>query len=117
MTLLYRAVHAPSTGITTPVTKEAASDDSQITPSAISSACPIRPIGCTASAALRWRLSAGRLRATIGVRINPGATALTRILALAYSNAPLRVSCATPPLAALYAAIPVVATRPIIDEV
>ena len=62
-----------------PVTKLAWSEHSQTTAAAISSACPIRPIGVIESSSLLHLRIDAVSGAVIGVSITPGQTALTRI--------------------------------------
>src|SRR6266446_8877736 len=85
-----------------PVTKDAASEQSHITASAISSGRPILPTGCRATI---WASISGllvRASSINGVRIYPGHTAFTRIPDLAYSSAAVFVNPTTPCLLALY---------------
>src|SRR5262249_9084662 len=94
------ATAPPSTDMACPVTKDAASEHSHTTASAISSGFPIRPTG--SAAAIRSAMP-GRLAvtlSTIGVWITPGHTAFTRTPDLAYSNAAVRVNPTTPCLLA-----------------
>src|SRR5215475_3561428 len=97
--LLYCVTYPPSTVIVCPVTKEAASEQSQTTASATSSEAPTRPMG---SLARRRALSSGlrKPRAIIGVWITPGQMQFTRIPCCAYSNAAVFVSPTTPCLLA-----------------
>src|SRR5205807_8561123 len=77
----------PSTGMATPVTKEAASEQSQTTTSATSSGIPSRPIGTRAAnsasisafSAIPCSTMLANHRSAIGVRVAPGQMALMRI--------------------------------------
>src|SRR5262249_13725901 len=104
-------------GIACPVTKEAASEQSQTTASAISSGLPARPIGWAAAMAAStlgcWRV----IRLIIGVSIAPGQTTFTRMPDLAYSKAAVLVSPTTPCLLATYAPLPCAPTKPAPDAV
>ena len=64
---------------------------------AISDGRPSRPSGVMAVAA---SVIPGSIPAVRGVSMTPGQMALTRTPAAAYSSAPARVSCTTPPLLA-----------------
>lgn len=74
------AKRPPSTASTAPVIKDAASDRSQTTARATSSAAPARPSGTAAPTCLRAAASAAARRS---VTIGPGATAFTRTPAAA----------------------------------
>src|SRR5262249_25470231 len=84
-----------------PVTKEAASEHNHTTATATSSGVPMRPTGAWSKIrASNWG-SASMPASTIGVRIQPGTTVLTRIPALAYSSAAAFGSQMTPCLLAI----------------
>src|SRR5262249_8613703 len=73
------AEYPPSTGSTTPVTNDAASEHSQSTASATSGDLPIRPSGC-----MPWKASGGTsmltaVRSISGVSTMPGEVAFTRM--------------------------------------
>src|SRR5580765_5004997 len=93
--------YPPSTGMTVPVTNDAAGEHRNTTVPAISAGFPQRPSGVRARiAALRTGSSCNAC--VSGVATQPGAIAFTRILSAAYAIASDLVSCATPPLLALY---------------
>ena len=63
----YCATQPPSTGIATPVTKEAASEHNQITAAATSSGCPNHPMGSWEANAFSTSLFFPVKRSIIGV--------------------------------------------------
>ena len=72
-----RVASPPSTPITWPVTHDCAGSRSQAIAEATSSGSPTRPRACIAVEALS-AVSLPVIRAVIGVRTRPGATAFTR---------------------------------------
>src|SRR2546426_1009773 len=97
------AVHPPSTGSTTPVIAPASGLARKTIAPAISSGWSRRPSGMRRVAA-RTKVSFSKNAAVIGVTVKPGATAFTRTPCTAQSIASDRVSAATAPLLAVYAA-------------
>ena len=85
-----------------PVTKRAAGEERKIAAPATSSGVPQRPSGVRARIGPTRGVVLQRLRH--GRSIQPGAIALTRMSSAAQAIASDFVSCAMPPLLALYAA-------------
>ena len=88
----------PSTGMTAPVTNEAASPHRKATTAATSSAVPKRPMGM--AAASRSLAGLGQRVGHGGGRSGPGSTTLTVTLRVATSRAIERVRPTRPALAA-----------------
>jgi hypothetical protein len=96
----YGTIEPPSTGSVTPVTKDAASEQSQRMAAATSTALATRPMGIALVRRCRVYSSANH-RSFTGVRVVPGAIALTRMFCLAYSRAAAFVRPTTPCLLAI----------------
>jgi hypothetical protein len=93
------AVWPPSTANTAPVTYDASSEARNSAAAASSAGSASRPIGIACPNA---RSSSGLITAwSIGVAVGPGAIALTRTPAAAWSTAIALVSMAMPPLDAM----------------
>src|SRR5262249_17364983 len=97
------AVQPAATGRTTPVIALAIGLARNTIALAISSASRIRPSGIRPFAA-RVKVSFSKNASVMGVTVKPGATAFTRTPCSAQSIASERVSAATAPLLAVYAA-------------
>ena len=81
-----------------PLTKDAASEHSQITPAATSSEVPMRPTTILPRISSDMPGVAISIRSRIGVWIAPGRTAFTRTPLPPYSSAAVRVIMLTPAL-------------------
>lgn len=97
----YAIRYPPSTGTMAPVTNCAAGEHKNTAAPAMSRGSPHRASGVRARIA-SLRSGSSRSARVSGVRTHPGAMALTRIPSAAYASASDLVSCATPPLLALY---------------
>ena len=96
--IIYAARNPASTANACPVTKEAASEQSQTTASPTSCGLPQRFMALPRASDIIIGCFSSRL--AIGVLTPPGQTALMRMPDLAYSSAAVRVSSMTPPLEA-----------------
>lgn len=92
-------------------------DVSHSTASAISRGSAMRAIGEAASSSSISMFGSSSTSLTMGVRVNPGAIALTRIPLRPCSTAAVRVSPTTPCFAAVYDDNPAVPTTPATDAV